>query len=103
MTALPEVTVNSPDDAVPEILNISLNVIRSETMLHFLEQRRVYVSSGTACSKGAASHTLAAMGLSARAIDTALRISLCGDNTEQDIDELLTGLEDGLAKLARLR
>ena len=103
VTALPEVTVNSPDDAVPEILNISLNVIRSETMLHFLEQRRVYVSSGSACSKGAASHTLAAMGLSARAIDTALRISLCGDNTEQDIDELLTGLEDGLAKLARLR
>lgn len=103
VAALPEVTVNSPDDAVPEILNISLNVIRSETMLHFLEQRRVYVSSGSACSKGAASHTLAAMGLSARAIDTALRISLCGDNTEQDIDELLTGLSDGLAKLARLR
>ena len=103
VAALPEVTVNSPDDAVPEILNISLNVIRSETMLHFLEQRRVYVSSGSACSKGAASHTLAAMGLSARAIDTALRISLCADNTEQDVDELLNGLADGLARLARLR
>ena len=103
VAALPEVTVNSPEDAVPEVLNISLNVIRSETMLHFLEQRRVYVSSGSACSRGAASHTLAAMGLPPRAIDTALRISLCGDNTEQDVDALLNGLEDGLAKLARLR
>ena len=35
------------------------------------------------------------MGLSARAIDTALRISLCGDNTEQDIDELLTAWRTG--------
>ena len=43
------------------------------------------------------------MGLSARAIDTALRISLCADNTEQDVDELLNGLADGLARLARLR
>ncbi len=53
----PEVTLNSPEDAVPEVLNFSLNVIRSETMLHHLETMGVYVSSGSACSKGAASHT----------------------------------------------
>ena len=43
------------------------------------------------------------MGLPPRAIDTALRVSFCGDNTEADVDALLAGLEEGLATLARLQ
>lgn len=103
LAALPEVVINSPADAVDEVLNISTGCIRSETMLHFLETKKVYVSSGSACAKGASSPTLAAMGLSARRMDTALRISLCADNTQEDIEALLEGLKEGLATLARLR
>ena len=99
----PEVTLNSPEDAVPEVLNFSLNVIRSETMLHHLETMGVYVSSGSACSKGAASHTLTAMGLEPRHIDTAIRASFCADNTPEDVDALLEGLKTGLAALSRIR
>ena len=99
----PEVTLNSPEDAVPEVLNFSLNVIRSETMLHHLETMGVYVSSGSACSKGAASHTLTAMGLEPRRIDTAIRASFCADNTPEDVDALLEGLKTGLAVLSRIR
>lgn len=99
----PEVTLNSPEDAVPEVLNFSLNVIRSETMLHHLETMGVYVSSGSACSKGAASHTLTAMGLEPRRIDTAIRASFCADNTPEDVDTLLEGLKTGLATLSRIR
>ena len=99
----PEVTLNSPEDAVPEVLNFSLNVIRSETMLHHLETMGVYVSSGSACSKGAASHTLTAMGLEPRRIDTAIRASFCADNTPEDVDALLEGLKTGLATLSRIR
>lgn len=99
----PEVTLNSPEDAVPEVLNFSLNVIRSETMLHHLETMGVYVSSGSACSKGAASHTLTAMGLEPRHIDTAIRASFCADNTPEDVDVLLEGLKTGLAALSRIR
>ena len=102
LAALP-VVINSPDDAVAEVLNFSLMEVKSETMLHFLEGYGVYVSSGSACSRGAASHTLAAMGLEPRRIDTALRVSFCGENTEQDVDALLTGLEAGLGTLAKLR
>lgn len=98
-----EVTLNSPEDAVPEVLNFSLNVIRSETMLHHLETMGVYVSSGSACSKGAASHTLTAMGLEPRRIDTAIRASFCADNTPEDVDALLEGLKTGLATLSRIR
>ena len=100
---VPEVTLNSPEDAVPEVLNFSLNVIRSETMLHHLETMGVYVSSGSACSKGAASHTLTAMGLEPRRIDTAIRASFCADNTPEDVDALLEGLKTGLATLSRIR
>ncbi len=103
LAQIPEIVINSPDDAVEEVLNISTGCIRSETMLHFLETKKVYVSSGSACAKGASSPTLAAMGLSERRMDTALRISLCADNTQQDIDALLDGLREGLATLARLR
>ena len=99
----PEITLNSPEDAVPEVLNFSLNVIRSETMLHHLETMGVYVSSGSACSKGAASHTLTAMGLEPRRIDTAIRASFCADNTSEDVDALLEGLKTGLATLSRIR
>ncbi len=99
----PEITLNSPEDAVPEVLNFSLNVIRSETMLHHLETMGVYVSSGSACSKGAASHTLTAMGLEPRRIDTAIRASFCANNTPEDVDALLEGLKTGLATLSRIR
>lgn len=103
LASLPGITINSPADAVPQLLNFSLGDVRSETMLHYLEENRVYVSSGSACSKGAASHTLAAMGLPARRIDTALRVSFCAENTEADVDALLEGIESGLNRLAKLR
>lgn len=103
LQALPGIQINSPQDAVDEVLNFSTMCIKSETLLHFLETRGVYVSSGSACSRGASSPTLAAMGLSARHIDTALRVSFCAGNTPQDVDALLNGLEDGLTHLAKLR
>ena len=102
LASLPDITLNSPEESVPEVLNLSLNVIKSEPMLHFLEKRKVYVSSGSACSKGAASHTLTAMGLPQRRIDTALRISFCGDNGPEDVDALLNGLEDGFRSLTHI-
>ena len=91
------------EDAVSEVLNFSTMRVKSETMLHYLEQTKVYVSSGSACSRGAASHTLGAMGLEPRRIDTALRVSFCAENTEADVDALLNGLEQGLKTLAQLR
>ena len=70
-------------------------------MLHFLESKEIYVSSGSACSKGAASHTLTAMRLPAARIDGALRVSFCDTSTEEDVRALLNGLEEGLGALQR--
>ena len=70
-------------------------------MLHFLAQRDIYVSSGSACSKGAKSPVLTAMGLPAAEIDSALRISLCRDNTTEDMDRFAEALLEAMNTLAR--
>lgn len=61
LKAFPEVELNSPENAVPEVLNFSEMCIKSETMLAWLAEDRVYVS-WRACGRGQPSHTLAAMG-----------------------------------------
>lgn len=100
---LPGVVLNSPADAVPEVLNFSNNCIKSQTMLTFLAEAGVYVSSGSACDKGLPSHTLAAMGRDALAMDTAIRVSLCADNTPEDIEAFLSRYAEGLRTLAHIR
>ena len=52
LKAFPEVEINSPDSAVPEVLNFSENCIKSETMLAFLAEKQIYVSSASACGRG---------------------------------------------------
>ena len=74
-----------------------------ETMLHFLESRDVYVSSGSACSRGEASHTLTAMGLPKSRVDTALRVSFSGESTPEDVRALLDALAEGMRTLAKIR
>ena len=100
-----EITVNRPAVSAPHVVNVTLPRIKSETMLHFLAQKGISVSSGSACSSHASgpSHTLLAFGLSAAAADCSLRISFCPANTEEDVEELLQALSQGLSSLVRIR
>ena len=68
-------------------------------MLHFLEKREIYVSSGSACSKGAQSGVLAEFGFDGRRADSALRISMTADNTESEIDLLVQAIKDGYSEV----
>ena len=95
--------INSPENAVPEVLNFSEMCIKSETMLAWLAEAQIYVSSASACGRGQPSHTLAAMGKDPLAIDTAIRVSFCGDNTPEDVDAFLNRFEDGMKSLQRIR
>jgi cysteine desulfurase len=70
-------------------------------MLHFLAQRGVYISSGSACSKGKRSPVLTALGLPERVIDSALRISFSHTNTLDDVDSFLGALKEASASLVR--
>lgn len=98
----PDVQINSPADALPEVLNFSTRCINSQTFINYLNTRAVFVSGGSACDKGEPSHTLQAMGCDDLTIRTALRVSLCADNTPEDVQALLDGLRDGLRELQHI-
>ncbi len=99
LTGIDGVEINSPGDCLPYILNISAVGVRSETMLHFLESREIYISSGSACAKGKKSHVLTSMGLDAARIDSALRISFSKNSQKSDIDILAQYLREGMDTL----
>ena len=103
LSRYPKVHINSPENAVPEVLNFSEMCIKSETMLAFLAEEQIYVSSASACGRGQPSHTLAAMGRDPLAIDTAIRVSFCADNTPEDVDAFLNRFEDGMKHLQKIR
>ncbi len=93
--------INSPEGCLPYILNISLIGYRSETLLHFLESRIVFVSSGSACAKGHGSYVLNEMGLEPKRVDSALRISFSRYNTKEDADMLVSALEEAKKQLRK--
>lgn len=95
------VQVNSPEDCLPYIINISVLGIKSETMLHHLASKGVYISSSSACAKGQRSYVLKAMKLSDQRIDSALRISFSKFNTKEDVDALIEGIISGCGSLVR--
>ena len=99
----PAVCINSPQAAAPYIINLSVEGIRSEIMIHYLEQFEIYVSSGSACAKGERSHVLTAMGLPEDRIDSALRVSMTDTTAEEEIDEFCRRLLQGAATLAKRR
>ena len=102
---LGEVSMTLPEMHAPHILNITLPSIKSETALHYLSSRGIYVSSGSACSSnsGHKSSALLAYGRSADEADSSLRISLSHRNTQKELDEFITTLNDAVATLTRIK
>ncbi len=98
---IPDLRLHAPEGGVPYIVNVSVMGFRSETLTHFLAERDVFVSGGSACAKGKRSPVLTAMGLSEREVDAALRISFCHTNTEEDVARFCTALKEAVATLQR--
>ena len=76
----------------PHILSVSLPGWRSEVLMSFLEAKEIYTSKSSACKKGGRSHVLEAMGLPAKVIDGALRISFSRYTTMEEVDALCDAL-----------
>lgn len=97
------IIINSKPDWANHIVSIAVKGIRSEVMLHFLEQFEIYVSSGSACAKGKHSYVLSALGISKENSDETIRISFGRDTTKEMIDELVIKLNEGIETLAKKR
>ena len=99
------VQLNLPSSNVaPHILNLTLPDIKSETMLHALSARGIYVSNGSACSSHSKTHSssLIAFGLTPEQADCSIRLSFGKQNTKEQIDLLADALTEELARLVRI-
>ena len=101
LAQLEGVTVHSPEDGLPYVLSFSAGRVRAETMLHFLAERGVFVSAGSACGRAKPSHVLEAMGLPRDQVASALRVSFSRFSAQEDVEALLQGLREGLGRLAQ--
>lgn len=101
VSTLERTVLHSDERCLPYIINFSVLGIKSETMLHFLASKGIYVSSGSACAKGKKSHVLSALGLSAEESDSALRVSFSKYNTRADVDCLIVAIQQGMNTLVR--
>lgn len=95
------VTLNSPENALPYIINISLRGIPSQVSVNYLSSKGVYVSAGSACSKGHRSDVLVSMGLSVDRIDSAIRLSMSYETTKEEIDYALSAIKSCLEELSK--
>lgn len=91
---IPAVRIHRPERAAPHIWCLSMPGVNSETALHFLEQREIYLSAGSACNAKKRTYSRAHVdfGLREEELKSALRVSLAPSNTAEDIDALADGL-----------
>ena len=105
MASLPGVTVNSRKgmESAPQIVSASFQGVRSEVLLHALEDKGIYVSSGSACSSNhpAISGTLKAIGVRQELLDSTLRFSFGVFNTREEVDYCIDTLKELLPVLRR--
>lgn len=101
---IPDVKINGSDEnSSGSILNVSFVGLKAEILLHALEAKGIYVSTGSACSshKPQPSHVLEAMGLSAKEIGGAIRISFDRSNTPEEIERAADIIEQEAANIRR--
>ena len=107
MQALEGTTINGAKgrEAAPHIVSVSFSGIRAEVLLHALEERGIYVSTGSACSSNhpAISGTLKAIGVKPELLDSTVRFSLSVESTREEADYVLEQLTELLPMLRRFR
>lgn len=91
------------ESSAPHIVSVSVDGVRSEVLLHSLEERNVYVSAGSACSsnKPAISRTLKAINLNPKYLDSTVRFSFSIHTSEEEIDYALSQMEEIVPKLRK--
>ncbi len=99
--------INGPEPSLgaPHILNVSFLGVRGEVLLHALEEKGIYVSTGSACSahKKGKNRILNAMGVVGDRQEGAIRFSICPFNTEGEMDITADVIEEQLAFLRRFK
>lgn len=97
------ITINSPKDAIPNILNISIENIKPETILHALEEKDIYISTKTACSSNKnISDAVLALTKSEEKASHSLRISISYKTTKEELETFIKELVKIRNELSKL-
>ena len=97
------ITINSPKDAIPNILNISIENIKPETILHALEEKEIYISTKTACSSNKnISDAVLALTKSEEKASHSLRISISYKTTKEELETFVKELVKIRNELSKL-
>ena len=106
--SVPDTVLNGSLDrslSAPHIINISFTGVRSEVLLHSLEEKGIYVSSGSACSshknKLEMSDTFKSIGATNERAESAIRFSMCDETSKEDLDITLEALNELVPMLRR--
>lgn len=89
--------------SAPHIANISFKGIPGEVMLHALEERGIYVSTGSACSsrKRELSHVLTSMGIDRQQIKSSVRFSFSVNNNKDEVDYCVEAIKENVRLLVK--
>ena len=105
ISEIPGVSVNGKTgkDSAPHIVSVSVEGVRAEVLLHALEEKKIYVSSGSACSsnKPAVSRTLKSIGLKQNLLDSTVRFSFSVHTTKEEIIYAVSELKTLIPTLQR--
>ena len=105
VTKIEGVTINGKtgEDSAPQIVSVTIQGVRSEVMLHSLEEKEIYVSSGSACSSNhpGISGTLKAIGVANERLDCTLRFSFSVETQIEQLKQTITELKQLVPVLAR--
>jgi cysteine desulfurase len=102
LLSLPGVTLNGDrEKRLPGNINVAIDGVQGESLLLMLDMAGIAASSASACTSGTAepSHVLKAIGLSDKAADSSLRLTLSHDNTPADVAGILEALPPLIEKL----
>lgn len=95
------IIVNSPESAIPYIINLSVKGLPSQPTVNFMSEKGICISAGSACKTGHRSTVLTSMGLPPEIIDSAVRISLSRFNTPEEIDALSKAFSECSSKYGK--
>ena len=105
LDSIPMTYINGPllEEGSPYVLNIGFEGLRSEVLLHSLEEKEIYVSAGSACNskKKGASTVLSALGIDEKRIEGAIRFSFCRYNTVEEAEQCIEVLKEKAAFLRK--
>jgi len=109
LSEIDNIRINSADtkDFSPYILNVSFIGVRAEVLLHLLEEKDIYVATGSACTSKTSSikgsYVIKELGLKNEEVESAIRFSFSEYNTKEEVDKTIEVLKNSLRFLRRVK